>query len=333
MDFGLGLPDTTMDSYMNKAEGVRFRSTQSPSRPFYPAPARSQKPPMSREKPARKGKLGYETEKKVPKDCNYKWQLEGLYEKFGKCLEYDVAFTITNDLQRLKDAHKMEQLQGENQRHVDEQNKYRNQHRRKIKDMLNLYYEHKINDECKILYDRDAKQFAHSRKKSRDVNPLATHVVKGVKSNLIDNKPSVASLSKDKRGPSASRESLSVSRSKEALPTQKRVQSGKREPADKPKEVNKAQKLKEKQDAEAELRRKYPDLYDDGASDSDAVSDSKGISISRSKDYEGGMKERAASASVRVVPGKVALLKPAATDYAAWFKKKDPQQYDAKMRN
>ena len=71
---------------------------------------------MSREKPARKGKLGYETEKKVPKDCNYKWQLEGLYEKFGKCLEYDVAFTITNDLQRLKDAHKMEQLQGENQR-------------------------------------------------------------------------------------------------------------------------------------------------------------------------------------------------------------------------
>ena len=126
---------------------------------------------------------------------------------------------------------------------------------------------------------------------------------------------------------------MSVSRSKEALPTQKRVQSGKREPADKPKEVNKAQKLKEKQDAEAELRRKYPDLYDDGASDSDAVSDSKGISISRSKDYEGGMKERAASASVRVVPGKVALLKPAATDYAAWFKKKDPQQYDAKMKN
>ena len=53
MDLGLGLPD--YNSFMDGPAGAgatggkQFGSTQSPSRPFYPAPARSQKPPISRE--------------------------------------------------------------------------------------------------------------------------------------------------------------------------------------------------------------------------------------------------------------------------------------------
>ena len=53
MDLGLGLPDynSFMDgpAPMGQTSGKKYGSTQSPARPFYPAPGRSQKPPISRE--------------------------------------------------------------------------------------------------------------------------------------------------------------------------------------------------------------------------------------------------------------------------------------------
>ena len=57
MDYNIGLgwgQNDTIDSYAQKEERMGFRSTKSPKQPiagpFYPAPAKSHKPPAYRER-------------------------------------------------------------------------------------------------------------------------------------------------------------------------------------------------------------------------------------------------------------------------------------------
>ena len=94
--------------------------------------------------------------------------------------------------------------------------------------MLKLYYDSRMNDFCKVEHGKWIKSNSNQSLNNRDVNPYASKLGKGVQGTVVDKKkasatslakgkPSATSLSKDKRRPSESRESLSMSKSKDTM--------------------------------------------------------------------------------------------------------------------
>jgi hypothetical protein len=153
MDYNIGLglgQNDTLDSYMQKEERG-FRSTKSPKEPrygpFYPAPARSHKPPQYRERSKSAKKLQsmttpdlrrpsaktFHANKVVAADPtkylgyvpskHIKESIEEAYRRYSQCLEYDVCLTVNSDIQKLQKDNKIAQLQYENRELMDREAK------------------------------------------------------------------------------------------------------------------------------------------------------------------------------------------------------------------
>jgi len=111
---GLGGGDTPgYGSYMKKLDNLHasIRDRQAPSRPFYPAPARSQKAPIQRARTP-KSKTRQQTLTGASSK-KFAFKFEARYDEFSRCFEYDVAYTITTELNRKQDEKKQKELQRE----------------------------------------------------------------------------------------------------------------------------------------------------------------------------------------------------------------------------